>query len=222
MAKASNVSSDQIRFQELLPFFVNGTLAGEDLVWFQQKVSLHPEMQTAVQAERLWAQHIQATVDAVEVPLSETEHMEGLHTRWQVRRRRASWLGRARQALATPLQVPAAWIGAGAITLLGQLTVIVALVGGATTAPMRGVTQACQSEPLLRLTFKPELAWQDVVVLLRTQGWMLRNGPSENGYIWVAVPSGLTPEAVRAVTLDNPMLESVQLVPATKPEGCVP
>ncbi|ARV17612.1 hypothetical protein AEP_00652 [Curvibacter sp. AEP1-3] len=222
MAKASNASSDQIRFQELLPFFVNGTLAGEELVWFQQQVSLHPEMQTAVQAERLWAQHIQAAVDAVEAPISETEHMEGLYVRWQARRQRASCMGRARQALATPWQVPAAWVGAGAATLLGQLAVIAALLGGTATAPMRGVTQTCQAEPLLRITFKPELAWQDVVVLLRTQGWMLRNGPSENGYIWVAVPSVLTPEAAQAVALNNPMLESVQLVPASKTESCVP
>lgn len=222
MAKASNSSTDQIRFQELLPFFVNGTLAGEDLNWFQQQVSLYPEMQKAVQAERLWAQHIRAAIDAVETPLSENSHMEGLYALGQGRRQRASWLGRIRRALAAQLQVPASWIGAGAVALLGQLAVIAVLLGGAATAPMRGMTQACHVEPLLRLTLKPEVVWQDLVVLLRTQGWMLRNGPSENGYIWVAVPSELTLEAAQAVMYNNPFVESVQLVPAITPEGCVP
>lgn len=222
MAKASDAGGDQARFQGLLPFFVNGTLAGEDLAWFQQHLSLYPELQAAVDAERIWAQHIKAAVDAIDVPVSEPEHMESLYVRWQAQRQRANWQGRVRQAWATPWRIPAAWVGAGAAALLGQLAVIAVLLGGGATVPMRGVTQLCQPEPIAQLTLRPDVAWQDVVLVLRTQGWVLRNGPSENGHIWVAVPQALTPELAQAVVNSNPVLESVELAPAAVPAACAP
>lgn len=218
MEKAFEARDEQIRFQELLPFYANGTLVAEDLAWFQRYVSLHPQSRAAVHAEQLWARHIQGAVDSMEVPAPEAEHMERVYARWQGQRQRPGWLRRVSQAWATPWRIPAVWVGAASAALLGQLAIIATLMVGSATAPMRGGLHTCQPEPLLRLTFRPNAAWHEVALLLRAQGWVLRDGPSENGHIWVALPTGQTLEAARQAANIHPFMESVEVSPAV--EGC--
>lgn len=220
MSRDSDAHSNNIRFQELLPFYVNGTLSGEELTWFQEHVASHPDSLAVIEAERLWAQHVKGAVDTIELPATEPELMEKVYAYWQAKRLKKNKAARLRNALTTPWRVPVAWLGAGGLALAGQLAIILVLLGGGATAPMRGVPHSCQPEPLLRLTLRPDASWQEVVLLLRSQGWTLRSGPNEGGQIWIAFPAGSSPEAVLLATTKLNLVESSELSTELKHSGC--
>lgn len=220
MEKTSEANREDVRFQQLLPFYVNGTLTGEDRAWFLDYIASNPQSQTAIRDELLWARHVKGAIDAIYLPATEAEHIDRVYEQWQKRQGRHRWFSRLRQTLVARWRVPVAWIGAGSAAVIGQFVIIVTLLGGGATVPMRGGLTSCQTEPLLRLSLSPDATWHDVVLMLRAQGWALRNGPTESGQIWVSVPVDQTAQAAQEAASRLPLVESSEVSPVFSQLDC--
>lgn len=81
----------------------------------------------------------------------------------------------------------------------------------------RGVAPQAQSDlcrTKLRLMFKLDTPYAELVLALRRAGATVVNGPSQTGEIWVLVPAGQDPNEAAAMLRQHHLVERVDLIPA--------
>jgi anti-sigma factor RsiW len=188
------------RFDELLPFYVNGTLAEADRAWVDDWLSEHPH----ARAELHWARSLQTRLHE-DVPAVSSEvgmeralrrmHAEGPQPR---RARRAAeptlferfsaWMS---SIVPQPVLRPA-FAGAVAVVAL-QAVAIVHLVGereddASQIRALQGNVVADKG-PYLKLNFKPDAREADIRLLLVEVNGSLAAGPGQLGDYYVRVPA---------------------------------
>lgn len=194
------------RFDELLPFYVNGTLSEADRSWFETYLREHPQ----AGAELNWCQALQAKlrddVPAVSSEVGLERAMRRIRSEGpapQAARRAASpslgerlhdWFA---SLLPQPLLRPA-FAGALAVIAL-QTVVIVQMVGeaGDDASQIRAIPGASVAEqgPYLKVNFKGEAREADIRMLLVEVHGSLAAGPGQLGDYYLRIP----PQQVAAV-----------------------
>jgi hypothetical protein len=77
-------------------------------------------------------------------------------------------------------------------------------------------------EPRVQVALRPDARWEDAVVMMRSHGLLLRQGPNEHGQIWLAVPTGKTAEAVVATLAAEKLVDLVEVSAPAKAPECTP
>lgn len=188
------------RFDELLPFYVNGTLSDTDRTWFDGYLREHPQ----AASELNWCQALQNQLREDLPPVSSEVGMERALRRIRsegpaphaVRRAaQPSALEKLRDWFASLVPQPMlrpAFIGAMAVVAL-QTVVIVQMAGNAddSASEMRAIPghSIVEQGPYLKVNFKGEAREADIRMLLVEAHGSLAAGPGQLGDYYVRVPA---------------------------------
>ena len=193
------------RFDELLPFYVNGTLPEADRAWVDDYLRDHP----AARAELHWARSLQSRlrddVPAVSSEVGLERALARIRSEGPApqRARRAAgpsllerlgdWLG---ALVPQPLLRPA-FAGAVALAVVQGVAIVHLLGERDDVSEIRAVQPSAVAEhgPYLKLNFKPDAREADIRLLLVEVNGSLAAGPGQLGDYYVRVPAAQVPAA---------------------------
>ena len=200
------------RFQELLPWYVNGSISAEDRSFVESHLAEHPE----ARSELAWYQSLSARIqdNAPAVPAT-------------IGLARAMTLIRGdRPTLAERLTAFFGSFGARPVTAFAGLAIIA--VQGAFILNLMNTARDDQTEiralkattsdesPMLKLNFSPDAKESEIRHLLMSFQGRLAGGPGQLGDYFVVVPAGK--EAALAEQIKgNPIVQAVSVAPGLPP-----
>lgn len=211
------------RFDELLPFYVNGTLSEADRAWVQTYLSEHPK----AMAELQWYQSLQTRlredVPAVSSEVGMERALQRIRTEGPLPQgvRRAATPGpleRLRGWLSTLVPQPMlrpAFASALAVVAL-QTVVITNLVMEGDGSEIRALKgSAVDKGPYLKVNFKPDAREADIRLLLVEVGGSLAAGPGQLGDYYLRMSD-------RPVTVVTKILSASAIVDAVAVVDALP
>lgn len=211
------------RFDELLPFYANGTLAEDESRFVESWLHEHPKSR----AELDWYRSLQAKLIEDVPAVSSEVGLDRAMARIRAERspqaaRRAEpaqpalgervrgWLA---ALLPQPLLKPAL---AGALAVVVAQAVVIANLSGERddSTEMRAVKPTVVEQgPYLKINFKTDAREADIRVLLVQTGGSLAGGPTQLGDWYLRVPAGRLGAATDLVKV-SPIVEAVAQVDA--------
>ena len=196
------------RFDELLPFYVNGTLDDADRAWVDTYLRDHP----GAAAELRWYQSLRTKLQedapavSSEVGLDRVLHRIRTEGPSPVLPRRAaapSWWDRARDLFASIVPQPVlrpALAAAVAVVALQALVIVQMSDEADESAQLRSIPgSVAEQGPYLKLNFKPDAREADIRLLLVEVQGSLAAGPGQLGDYYVRVPAARLEAATQAM-----------------------
>jgi hypothetical protein len=200
------------RFDELLPFYVNGTLGAEDRAFVESWLDAHPTARGELDWYRSLSERLHEAAPRVPATIGLAKTMT------LIRGDRPTWSERV-SAFFGSFGMRPAYALAGLALIAVQGGVILNLMHSADddAAELRSLRATATDEgPLLKLNFAPDAKEADIRHLLMSVQGRLAGGPGQLGDYYVAVPAGQ--EAAMAERLkSNPIVQAVSLAPGLPP-----
>ena len=196
------------RFNELLPWYVNGTLSDADRAWVEQYLAEHPQAREELE----WFRSLQTQLrqDAPAVPpaigLSRTLHL--------IRGDRPTLAERFTGVLATLGMRPSLALAGAALVVLQGGLIHHLLQGGVDEAAQIRTLDPAQADasPLLKVHFSANAREVDLrLALVGVQG-NVAAGPDSQGDYFVRVPAGTEAQSIEQLK-GNASVSSVSLAP---------
>lgn len=214
------------RFDELLPFYVNGTLAEADRAWIDAYVREHPQAAAELERCRTLQQRIRADVPAVSSEVGLERAMARIRREGpapQLARRAAppSWWERVGEWVSALVPQPVlkpAFVAALAVVAV-QGVVIVQMAGDDDESSLirsAPPTAAVEQGPYLKVNFKGDAREADIRLLLVEVHGSLAAGPGQLGDYYVRVPPAQA-DAVAGKFKASAIVDAVALVDALPP-----
>ncbi len=194
------------RFEELLPFYVNGTLEGDDRAFVERHIAEHPQ----ARAEVDWYQSLQLRVRENAPAVPETI---GLARTMQLIQGDRPTLSERIGAFFGNFGMRPAMALAGLAVVAVQSGVILDMMYGAkeNEAEIRSLRATKVEEgPLLKINFAPDAKEVDLRLLLASVQGQLAGGPGQLGDYYVRVPEGRQQAALEQLK-SNPLVQSAAL-----------
>jgi hypothetical protein len=210
------------QFEELLPWFLNGTLTERDRDWVERYLLEHPE----AQAELRWTQTLQGSVrESVQVVAPELgldELLRRIRAESTTKGKHTAdlgWFDRLSQFFTTLRFTPVFTLAA--VLILAQAGIIGGLMheryqtrleapGSAAFRSYPG-WPSTPAGPLLRITFKSDATESDMRKLLLQIRGSIVSGPNQLGDYLVEVETSALDEASKKVA-GSQVVESVAIV----------
>lgn len=223
----SEANTERQRFDQLLPFYVNQTIAAPERAWLEAYLRNHPEAQHQLQFERLLHETTQQTASCVPEAQRLAKMLDALRQgrpkpAWYTR-----WLGidltKPDPAKGSRVSLGAPAFAALVLVVLGQALWLGLMPSDPESGPAvyRSAGVPCPSVAQLRVTFKPDAKSADMMVLLRSVTATVAAGPSETGDLWLLLPQGASAEKVLAELSSSPLIEEAMLAkPPTQTSDC--
>jgi hypothetical protein len=213
---------DRRRFFDLLPFYVNGTLSENDLVWFRDYMRRTPELRSQVEFQQAVGESLKQRVEASVRDVPTDLGLDGVMARIRVDRRavrQSSWQRFLRWLLGSDPAGP--WRLAPALVLalavIGVQGLLLMQRQPPSYAEVRSPAPALADGPLLRVNFKPDARETDIRLKLVEVRALIVAGPTRLGdYYLKTAPTRL---AVVKQALDRSGLtQAVDEVPGLPEE----
>ena len=213
-----DAKNDRMRFSELLPFFVNGTLQAEEHQWVLHYMARNPE----TQLEHKFIELLSDTTKRTQSEIPESERLARLLSQWQQSRPSAAWFKTVWRWLKGRVGVPAAVMASVTVLVVGQAIVIGALVSAeAEKETYRGDQPECVATTSIRVLFNPDATHVDILVLLRKLEATIQNGPSDTGELWLTVPIGQSLEEAQAMLSSSALVDDAAITKESRlPAWC--
>lgn len=212
------------RFDELLPFYVNGSLSEADRGIVEDYLREHPKAAAELHWYQSLQQKLQDDAPAVssEVGLERALHRirtEGPAPAGARKVAGPSWSDKLRDFFATLLPQPVlrpALAGALAVVALQAAVIGGLLSEGKETSELRAVPQASVSEqgPYLKVNFKPDAREADIRMLLVAVHGDLAAGPGQLGDYYVRVADAQQVATVSSKLSASGIVDAVSVVDA--------
>jgi hypothetical protein len=200
------------RFNELLPWYVNGTLSADDRAFVERHLAEHPE----ARAELQWYESLQKRVlentPAIPATIGLSKVMKLIQgDRPTIAERISAFFGdfgmRPAMALA----------GFALIAIQGGVIFNLMIDAQQDESEIRALKATRVEEgPMLKVNFAPDAKEADIRYLLMSVHGNLAGGPGQLGDYYIRVPAGK--EAAIAEQLKaNPLVQAVALAPGVPP-----
>lgn len=211
--------TDEQRFAENLPFYVNGSLPTDEHAWMAVRLVQHPQWQTGVDQAR----QERIACQAVHSDIAESVRLARI-------RSQLAWPDSTIQTQAPKQKNPRTvlthpWLTGLLGMLLGALLVagmgIRAPHGGPTTnakqdaALHRGERRDCPVAQDIRISLSPSTQWGVLAQLLRKLQLQLVSGPNQDGEVWVRIDKGASMAETLSLLRNSPLIELA--LPASTP-----
>jgi hypothetical protein len=198
------------RFDELVAFYVNGTLGADDRAWFESYLKDNPEAASELDWYRSLQRRIHDNAPAVPATI-------GLGKAMTLIRGDQPTFGERFMALFGFLQMRPALALAGLAVIAVQGGVILQMYNTSYDDGIRaGKTTIVKDAPMLKINFAPDAKEADIRHLLMSVRGELAGGPGQLGDYFVVVPAGK--EAAIADKLkSSPIVQAVALAPGLPP-----
>lgn len=204
------------RFDELLPWYVNGSLGSDDRAVVEQYLAEHPQ----AHAELDWYRSLQRRVQDAAPAVPETIGLDRVLARiGSERPTLAARAGTFLTAFFGTLGMRPASAFAGLAIIAVQAGFIVSLLGRPheDEAEMRALRATATDErPMLKINFAPDAREAEVRHALMAVHGRLAGGPGQLGDYFVVVPAG-TEAAAQQQLQSNPIVQAVSLAPGLPP-----
>ena len=190
-------------FEELLPFYVNGTLSFEDKQFMQDYLIKFPELQAEVKFTEALRSAVknEATQQVSEIGWGEllkkyqefhkkptlNELLKNVCVKWGFSPAFAVVLGLLIAQSAAMLQ-------------FGLLT---------SSPAYRGLSTQTEVAPHLKITINPKTDYAQLVDLLRKNGCRVVSGPSETGELWIHLEEPKKISVIKADLLSSGLIDEV-------------
>lgn len=167
-------SEDELEtFKQLVPFYVNGTLEGEQRAAFEEALARQPELQREVEAERALQQRFNAALK---------EEIDSAGESGAALARTAKTAGESRDegglARALSFLNPANWKPAVTLGVVAIAAAQTAVIGGQATMiasleeenyALASGQKDCDAEPDVIISVADDAVWSQVLALLNTE-----------------------------------------------------
>jgi hypothetical protein len=179
---------EQMRFNELLPFYINGTVGEADRQWMEDYATNNPEASLWLRFD----ENIRTAIQSTTPPTPENIRIERfLNDFRRIGATRSPWR-RFLDSFFKPRLVPMPALALVALVVAVQGLL---LTGHFSSNPgeemvYRSTTMRCDKGQRIRVVFKPEVTHGEVTILLRKVEGSLTDGPTETGELWITVPPG--------------------------------
>ncbi len=206
-----------LRFQELLPFYVNGTLQGEEREWMERELAQHADARAELEAVRALQARVADSLPEVPDTIGLDKVMARIRAdQPRLLDRLAAWLG-----FSGGLRPATAFAGLAIIAV--QAGVIVSLVAGgrdedAGAGLRASKASAVHEGPLLKVNFAPDAKEAEIRHLLVSVQGRLAGGPGQLGDYYIAVPAGREAALAEEVRR-SPIVQGVSLAPGLPPDN---
>jgi hypothetical protein len=215
------------KFEECLPFYVNGRLGEPEMLWMQGFLAKHPEAEKYLEIDQTlksalhdqlpdWAadQGLQAMMQRIQTGTKTTASA--------IKKPSKSWLDSILNVFSPAYTTPR-W--AFAITLLMVQTGIIGWLMANKSMPIvpdyaqtRSVGEPkAQQGPVLQITFKATATESDIRLLLVKINGVLVGGPGQLGNYLVKVSPDQI-ESAKNVVQNSMLIENVQILSEIPPE----
>jgi hypothetical protein len=200
------------RFDELLPWYVNGTLGAEDREWVDRYLSEHPEARPELDWARSLSTRLRDSVPKVAPTIGLERTMERIRGK---RPTLADRLGAFLDSLG--MRPTAAFAGLAIVALQGGFILHLLDSAREDATEMRSLRAVDSDErPMLKINFAPDAQEAAIRHLLVSVRGRLAGGPGQLGDYYVIVPAGQ--EAAIAERLKTePIVQAVSLAPGLPP-----
>ena len=200
------------RFDEMVAWYVNGTLNADDRAWFESYLTQHPEAASEVEWYRSLQRRMHDNAPAVPATI-------GLAKAMTLIRGDQPTFAERFMALFGFLQMRPAMALAGLAIIAVQGGVILQMYNASENDAneVRALKASVAKEgPMLKINFAPDAKEVDIRHLLMSVQGRLAGGPGQLGDYFVVVPAGK--EAAIADKLkSNPIVQAVALAPGLPP-----
>jgi hypothetical protein len=200
------------RFDELLPWYVNGSLNAEDRAWVDRYLAAHPQAQSELDWYRSLSQRMHDNAPAVPATIGLAKAMT------LIRADRPTFAERVSAFFGNfGLRPAAAFAGFAIFALQGAFILNLLHTTKDDAAELRALKATSTDErPMLKLNFAPDAKEAEIRHLLMSVQGRLAGGPGQLGDYYVVVPAGK--EATLAEQIKtNRIVQAVSLAPGLPP-----
>jgi anti-sigma factor RsiW len=201
------------RFEELLPWYANGSLGAEDRAWVDAYLQQHPEARSELDWYRSLQQRVQESAPAVPPTI-------GLARAMRLIRGDRPTLTERISAFFGNFGVRPAYALAGLAIVTVQAGVILNLLGDMreNADEVRALhAQSVEEGPMLKINFAPDAKETDIRMLVVQVHGELAGGPGQLGDYYLRVPAGSQAAALAQVQA-APIVQAVALAPGVPPK----
>lgn len=199
------------RFEELLPWYANGTLKGEDRAWVEAYLEQHPEARSELDWYRSLQRRVHENAPAVPATIGLARTMRLIQgDRPTLAERITAFFGNfaMRPAFAMATLAVVAVQGGVILSLLGEVR---------EEEQIRALNATRVEEgPMLKVSFAPEAREADIRMLMVQVRGELAGGPGQLGDYYLRVPPGSEAEALAKVQSAS-IVQAASLAPGVPP-----
>ncbi|HEY2255255.1 MAG TPA: hypothetical protein VGI11_06415 [Variovorax sp.] len=200
------------RFEELLPWYANGSLGAEDRAWVDAYLQQHPEARSELDWYRSLQQRVQESAPAVPPTIGLARAMRLIQgDRPTLAERISAFFGN--------FGVRPVYALAGLAIVTVQAGVILNLLGDMreNADEVRALhAQSVEEGPMLKINFAPDAKETDIRMLVVQVHGELAGGPGQLGDYYLRVPAGSEAAALAQVQA-APIVQAVALAPGVPP-----
>lgn len=200
------------RFEELLPWYVNGSLGAEDRAFVEAYLEQHPEAKGELEWYRSLQQRVQEDAPAVPATIGLARAMRLIQgDRPTLSERIGAFFGNLgmRPSYAMAALALMAVQGGVILNLQGELS--------DNAEEIRALNAVRVEEgPMLKISFAPDAKEADIRLLLVQVQGELAGGPGQLGDYYLRVPAG-TETAALARVQGSPLVQAAALAPGVPP-----
>lgn len=200
------------RFEELLPWYVNGSLGAEDRAFVEAYLEQHPEVRGELDWYRSLQRRVQENAPAVPATLGLAKAMRLIQgDRPTFSERVSAFFGN--------LGMRPAYALAGLAIVAVQGGVILQLLGDVhdNADEIRALNAKRVDEgPMLKISFAPDAKETDIRMLVIQLRGELAGGPGQLGDYYLRVPAGTEAEALKRAQA-APIVQAAALAPGVPP-----
>lgn len=200
------------RFEELLPWYANGSLGAEDRAWVDAYLQQHPEAKSELDWYRSLQARVQENAPAVPPTIGLARAMRLIQgDRPTLAERIGAFFGN--------LGMRPSYALAGLALVMVQGGVILNLLGNARedADQIRALNAVRVEEgPMLKISFAPDAKEADIRMLVVQVGGELAGGPGQLGDYYLRVPAGSEAAALAKVQA-APIVQAAVLAPGVPP-----
>ena len=200
------------RFDELLPWYVNGSLGAEDRAWVERYLAEHPEATAEVDWYRSLRTRLQENVPKVPETIGLAKAMTLIRgDRPTLSERITAFFG------ALGVRPVTAFAGLAVMAVQGVFIANLMSAAQDDAVEMRALKATVTNDrPMLKLNFAPDAKEAEIRHLLMSVQGRLAGGPGQLGDYFVVVPAGKE-AAVADQLRTNPIVQAVSLAPGLPP-----
>lgn len=211
MMMTETANAERRRFDDLMPWYVNGTASETDRAWIEQYLRDHPEYRSEVQWHKSLQQHIQLSETEVSPDVGLDRLMKKIcEDRCAARTAHKAGLGEQLKAFFEGFRLTPA-MGLAYSLVLVQMGVILAMLSNMdkpeelvmrSTQPVTVVEEG----PYLKLRFQDTARIDEIRALLADAGGTLVRGPDSEGVFYYSIPKWEINRAARSFRTDPSVL----------------
>lgn len=205
--------TEQKRFSELVDFYANGSLEPDDMAFMEDYLRRFPKSRDEIS----FTLALRKAVQQIGADRASDEGLEQLLQNWSKADAQISWRQRMNQFTQGWGLTPA--FGVAATVVVIQAAVLwnysqqqVTGKEAATQYRSMELQNSAPTTDLLKVVFRPQTPFADILTLLNDHNCQIISGPSESGEIWLAPKEAGQIEVIKQKLLDSGMVDDVTII----------